>query len=64
MDATFWAVIGVGATLFIGLGGLLLMVTSWQRADMRDVRNRVDDLSETVAELRGWLSRDRAGVQS
>ena len=49
--------LSVGAVLLVGLGGLIVGMAAWLRADIRDVRVDMDGLRADVRDLDRRLAR-------
>ena len=66
MSAELIGIVGVGAALLVGLGGLILAIAGWLRSDIRALRTelctqtqslgaRVAGLEQRVARIEGLL---------
>ena len=71
MSPEFWAIIGTGVALFaslvastIALASLILTVADWQRADMRDLREKVEAIEIGQGDMRERLRAVEVGQES
>ena len=62
MSPEFWAIIGTGVALFtamvasmVAIASLILTVAGWQRADMRDLRQKIEAIEVGQSEIRERL---------
>lgn len=55
VSAELIGIIAVGAALLVGLGGLILTIGGWLRADIRALGDRVGGLEQRVARIEGLL---------
>ena len=55
MSAELIGILGVGAALLVGLGGLILTIGGWLRGDLRALRPELHALCERVARLEGLI---------
>lgn len=51
MSAELIGILGVGAALLVGLGGLILTIGGWLRGDIRALRSELQALGKRVARL-------------
>ena len=59
MSAELIGILAVGVTLLVGLGGMLLMLGTWLRSDIRALGSRVATLDNRVARIEGVLASSR-----
>lgn len=55
MSAELIGILGVGAALLVGLGGLILTIGGWLRGDIRGLRSELQALGNRVARLEGLI---------
>ena len=55
-------ILAVGATLGIGLGGLILILGGWLRNDIAALRTDVQSIDRRVSRIEGKLGITPAGV--
>lgn len=55
MSAELIGILAVGATLLIGLDGLIQMLGNWLRGDIRSLSNRVQLLGDRIGRVEGIL---------
>lgn len=55
MSPELIGILGVGAGLLVGLGGLILKLGSWLRGDIRELAGRVAALERGQARIEGLI---------
>ena len=57
MSAELIGILGVGAALMVGLGGLILTISAWLRGDIRELAARVAAVERGVGGLEQRVAR-------
>ena len=64
MSAELIGILSVGVALLVGLGGLILTIGAWLRADIRAVRGELHALADRVTALERAVSRIKGMLEA